>query len=103
MSRRDNLNRFGRWKTVTISYREQTKPLATNRTGYGKTYWEAVADADSQLSDGLWKRVCVSNPSSIAHDLDTSRQARLTRRTMKQGEGIVIRVEKRIAVVLDAT
>lgn len=91
----------GEMRSVTVSYQRVDIPLVTSRVGYGKTYSDALRDADSQLSDGTWRRLAVSNPNSILTDIATTNAARFARGTLRRGEGTVIRVEKRISEVLD--
>ena len=88
-------------RSVLVSYRRADAPIVTSRTGYGETYSAALLDADRQLADGIWKRLVVSTPSSIRRDIDPSRIARLARRTLQNGEGITIRVERCVSEVLD--
>lgn len=97
-----HINHFGtdEWRSVVVSYRMVDRPIVTTRTGWGKTYKAALVDADSQLSDGTWKRTCVCNPGSIHEDLRQEHTRK--RRIGIRGEGVVIRVERRISEVIDA-
>lgn len=54
--------------SVTVSYR-RTDDLVAVLIGYGSTFEARIADADSQLPPGEWKRECVSTPTSIFSDL----------------------------------
>lgn len=83
---------------ITASYRNVAVPLVTSRVGYGGTFAEALADADSQLPDGTWKRLVVTTPESVYGDLLTTRTARFARSTLRQGEGVTVRVEHRVSV-----
>jgi hypothetical protein len=81
---------------VTVSYRNENVPMVTSRAGYGKTFANAIRDADSQLPDGTWRRIVVSHPGTTFSDLQTTRAARFARSTMRRGENVVVRVEKRV-------
>jgi hypothetical protein len=90
----------GQMYGITISYRAIDIPLVTSRVGYGWTFDEALEDADSQLSDGTWRRIVVSHPNTIYSDIQEGRAARFARSTARRGEGVVIKVEKRITTVV---
>lgn len=98
LKRRMRYTEVSGWHGVTVSYRAVDRPLVTSRAGYGKTFAEALNDADSQLPDGTWRRVVVSHPGTVFSDLQSSRASRFARSTMRRGEQVVIRVEHRISV-----
>lgn len=95
-----NALKTGAFYGITVSYRNENVPVVTSRVGYGKTLDAALQDADSQLPDGVWKRVVVSHPGSIYVDLQMTNAARFARSTMRRGEGATIRVEKRVSEVI---
>lgn len=88
-------------RSLTVSYIRTDIPLATSRAGYGETYADALRDADSQLADGTWKRLVVSNPHTIMHDLEPWKHSQYARRFARNAEGVVIRIEKRISEVVE--
>lgn len=84
-----------------VSYRATDRPVVTSRVGYGRTYKDALQDADLQLPDGTWKRIVVSNPHTIITDLSYNYTKPFVRSSLVKGEGEIIRVEKRILTVIE--
>lgn len=89
------------WRSCTVSYRSETAPLVTSRVGYGKTFRDALLDADSQMPDGLWRRIVVSHVQSVYTDVTGDRISRAGRNHLKYGENVVVRIERRISEVVD--
>lgn len=82
-------------RSVLITY--QFGAVIKTIEGFGESVNEAIEHADSQLSEGSWKRLSISTPQSIFTDLRgrTKHNIQMSShaaRALRRGEGAVVEV-----------
>lgn len=86
------LNRYGNWRSVTVTYKRADAPVIVTKVGWGDDYQAALRDADEQLRPGSWERLAIGQPSSVLMDVRNAGKQGGKRAGQRPGEGETVTV-----------